>query len=364
MTLLPPTSSTAPPLPDQEQLLIETTTRRRWAVVGLLFLASMINYFDRETLSFALPYIASDFHLDAVEKGLILSAFFWSYALMQVPMGILADRFDLRWVYAGAFSLWSFAQGLTGVAGTFGLLIAFRILLGIGEAIYLPGGTKAVSLLFRPAERGLPSGLFDSGTRTGLVLESLLIPPMIKYWGWRTTFVVIGVAALLWLIPWLSVTPRPFRSARGPAATRMRPSVVAIAQRFPMAVGACAGLLAGIASGAGLHDRSGQHRHRHRRRRRRGAPLFSARSVERTAAGASPRALDARAQSLRDVPRVLLFRLLLVHADALASRLPHDPAALRHREDGLPRRLALPRLWREPASWGLDCRQLGPAGLG
>ena len=93
---------------------------------------------------------------------------------MQVPMGIMADRCNLKWVYAGAFALWSFAQGLTGFATSLSMLIGFRIVLGIGEAIYLPGGTKTVSLMFPLSERGLPCGLFDFGTRTGLVWKACL----------------------------------------------------------------------------------------------------------------------------------------------------------------------------------------------
>jgi len=186
-------------------------SQNRWMIVGLLFLASLINYFDRATVSFALPFIAKDLHLGPNEKGTLLSAFFWSYALMQIPMGLLADRFNLRWLYAGAFLLWSVAQGLTGFANSLGMLIFFRVLLGIGEAIYLPGGTRVVSLFFPLSERGLPCGLFDFGTRTGLVLEGLVVPFMIATYGWRTTFAVVGFAALLWLIPWLAGTPRVMR---------------------------------------------------------------------------------------------------------------------------------------------------------
>src|SRR5712692_7586282 len=187
------------------------TNARRWTIVVLLFAASLINYFDRAAISFALPLISQDLGLGPGAKGLLLSAFFWSYALMQIPMGLCADRFNLRWFYAGAFVLWSVAQGLTGFATTLGMLIAFRVLLGFGEAIYLPGGTKIVSILFPPSERGLPCGLFDFGTRTGLVLEGLLVPWLLTHYGWQTTFRLIGFTALLWLIPWLWVTPRQLR---------------------------------------------------------------------------------------------------------------------------------------------------------
>src|SRR6202040_2513969 len=143
--------------------LTNVSNQRRWAIVGLLFSASLINYLDRAAISFALPQLSKDFHLTPESKGLLLSSFFWSYALMQVPIGWCSDRFNLRWLYAGAFALWSLAQGLTGLADSLVVLIGFRILLGVGESIYLPGGVKIVTVLFDPQERGLPSGLFDFG---------------------------------------------------------------------------------------------------------------------------------------------------------------------------------------------------------
>src|SRR5438552_14920765 len=171
--------------------VLQVTNARRWTIVWLLFAASLINYFDRQTLSYALPILAKDFRLDPVQQGLVSSAFFWSYALMQIPMGQCADRFNLRWLYAGTFALWSVAQGLTGFASSLAMLIFFRVILGVGEAIYLVGGTKVVSLFFALRERGLPCGLFDFGTRTGLVLEGLIVPWMLQTYGWRTTFVVV-----------------------------------------------------------------------------------------------------------------------------------------------------------------------------
>ena len=188
--------------------LSDFTNKRRWWIVGLLFTASLINYLDRAAISFALPLISKDFQLTAQGKGLLLSSFFWSYALMQIPIGWSADRFNLRWLYAAAFTIWSFAQGLTGLATSLAMLLSFRILLGIGESIYLPGGTKIVSLLFTPKERGLPSGLFDFGTRTGLVLEGILVPWLLVHLGWRRTFLLLGFTALLWIAPWFAVFPR------------------------------------------------------------------------------------------------------------------------------------------------------------
>ena len=191
--------------------LTNVSNQRRWAIVGLLFSASLINYLDRAAISFALPQLSKDFHLTPESKGLLLSSFFWSYALMQVPIGWCSDRFNLRWLYAGAFALWSLAQGLTGLADSLVVLIAFRILLGIGESIYLPGGTKIVTSLFATSERGLPSGLFDFGSRSGLVLEGILVPWLLVRHGWRYTFLLLGFAGLLWVIPWLWVFPDHMR---------------------------------------------------------------------------------------------------------------------------------------------------------
>jgi len=181
---------------------------RRWPVVWLLFAASLINYLDRSTLSIALPLIAAEMALKPSSMGILLSAFFWSYALMQVPIGWCVDRMDLRWLYAGAFTLWSCTQGLTGFAGSFVVLIAFRILLGVGESLYLPGATKIVSMFFSSQERALPSAIFDLGTRTGLVLGGLLTPWLIVRYGWRTMFVLVGFSGLLWLLPWMRTFPR------------------------------------------------------------------------------------------------------------------------------------------------------------
>lgn len=221
--------------------LSDAPNSRRWWIVSLLFAASLINYLDRAAISFALPLISRDFQLTAQSKGLLLSSFFWSYALMQIPIGWCADRFNLRWLYAGAFTIWSFAQGLTGLASSLTALLAFRFLLGIGESIYLPGGTKIVSLLFAPKERGLPSGLFDFGTRTGLVLEGILVPWLLIHFGWRRTFLILGFTALVWIGPWLRAFPRRMQAAETTVAPDLRSHPVARSLLNRNLLGICIG---------------------------------------------------------------------------------------------------------------------------
>ena len=180
---------------------------RRWTVVGLLAVAGFINYQDRSILSIALPAIGQEFHLDPAAKGVLLSAFFWSYAFMQLPMGWWSDRLNLRWFYALAFAIWSITCGLAGFAQTLGVLIVLRIALGLSESVYLPGGIKAVSQLFGTRQRGLPSGLINCGTRAGLALGVPMTAAVIVRYGWRAAFLAIGFTSLVWLIPWLLFFP-------------------------------------------------------------------------------------------------------------------------------------------------------------
>jgi MFS family permease len=186
---------------------------RAWTIAGLLSLAGFINYLDRAIVSVALPVIAADLHLGPTAKGVLLSAFFWSYALMQLPVGWAADRYNLRWLYAGAFALWSIACGFTGFAATLGALMGMRVVLGIGESIYMPGGMKIISVLFGPRERGLASGVMNCGTRAGLALGAPVIAFLVHGAGWQRAFMVLGFGSIVWLIPWLAVFPASLRTA-------------------------------------------------------------------------------------------------------------------------------------------------------
>ena len=197
---------------------MQISDTRRWSIVGLLFAAGFVNYLDRAILSVALPRIAGDLGLGPEAKGVLLSAFFWSYAVMQLPMGWLSDRVNMRWFYAGAFALWSLSCGFTGFATTLGTLLALRVLLGVGEAIYLPGGIRIVNLLLAPGQQGLASGLVNSGTRLGLALGAPLVAWMVVGAGWHNAFFLAGFAGLIWLVPWFLTCPPHLGSTPPPAA--------------------------------------------------------------------------------------------------------------------------------------------------
>ncbi len=201
---------------------MEAHQKRRWWIAALLFFAGLINYFDRTALSVALPSIARSLGLGPEQMGVLLSAFFWSYALMQAPIGWLADRVNLRWLYAGCFALWSVAAGLTGFAASLTMLLLLRVLLGIGESIYLPGGMKMVSVLFEPERRGFASGLVNCGTRLGLAFGAPLIAMLVVAVGWRESFFMLGFAGLAWLVPWLAVNRGSGVARRG---AQLKPSL-------------------------------------------------------------------------------------------------------------------------------------------
>ena len=181
--------------------------RGRWTLVALIGTASFINYLDRGSLAVAMPILSKDLHLGPEAQGIALSAFFWTYTAMQIPMGRIVDRYNIKAVYAASFALWSIAAAATGMARGLWDLVTYRVLLGIGESVYLPGGMKVVSLNFKSEEAAWPAGLFDLGTKLGLALGTAIDVFLLVRFGWRALFIRTGIAGLLWLIPWLMFYP-------------------------------------------------------------------------------------------------------------------------------------------------------------
>lgn len=197
-------------------------TSGRWTLVALIATASFINYLDRGSLAVALPVISKELGLNPIAQGAALSAFFWTYTAMQIPMGRIVDRYDIKSVYAVLFALWSLSAAAAGLATGLWTLIAARILLGLGESVYLPGGLKVVSLHFSSEETAWPAGLFDLGTKLGLALGTAIDVWLLVRFGWRSLFFRTGLLGLLWLIPWLMFYPggRPSTRAQRPVDWR------------------------------------------------------------------------------------------------------------------------------------------------
>ena len=149
----------------------------RWLVVALLTVGVVIAYTDRINLSTALPQIRMSFPISAEASGILLSAFFWAYTLLQMPAGWLVDRFGLKWPYAVGLFLWSAVSAATALVSSLNGLIAVRIVLGIGESIVTPASIRYIRKNFAEHERGLPSAFIcpEPNTARQLVRRSLPI---------------------------------------------------------------------------------------------------------------------------------------------------------------------------------------------
>jgi ACS family D-galactonate transporter-like MFS transporter len=183
--------------------------RQRWTMILLCFLACTINYVDRANLAVAAPFLRKEFGLDAAAMGFILSGFFWTYAVMQMPWGWIADRVGPRISLAAAVIWWSVFTAMSAFAGGFGSLLGYRLLLGVGEAGAYPSFPKVVASWFPRRERGFATSIFDSGSRTGAVLSLPIVTLIIAYLGWRASFVITGAIGLVWVVVWIKIYREP-----------------------------------------------------------------------------------------------------------------------------------------------------------
>ena len=188
-------------------------------VVALLTLAAFINYVDRGNLATAGPLIRDQLSLSNTQLGVLLAAFFWSYAPAQLPAGWLAERVDARRVLAGGLTLWGIATALTGLASGFLTLLGLRLVLGLGESVMYPASFKILAAEASEGERGRANGFLASGQLLGPAAGTLAGGLLMAWFGWRAVFVAFGCASLLWLWPWLG-TPRAAASRHAPTLAR------------------------------------------------------------------------------------------------------------------------------------------------
>ncbi|MHA4868673.1 MFS transporter [Duganella sp. PWIR1] len=186
--------------------------RRQTLTLVLLVVCGVINYLDRATLAVANEFIRADLGLSLGQMGLLLSAFSWSYALCQLPVGALVDRIGPRWLLFAGLVLWSLAQAAGGLAATFGYFVLARIALGIGEAPHFPAAARAVSNWFPPRARGTPTGIFNSASPLGMALAPLCLPPLILATSWHWAFFVTGALGLVAAVAWVTLYRDPVRA--------------------------------------------------------------------------------------------------------------------------------------------------------
>jgi MFS family permease len=192
--------------------MVQTTDDRQSArafapVLLLLAICLLINYVDRGNLSIAAPLLKDELGISASQLGILLAAFFWSYTAMQFVSGWLVDRFDVNWVIAAGYLLWSLATATTGIVYGFTALLAMRLTLGIGESVAFPSCSKILAAHLPEYHRGFANGVLISALRCGNVVGTLAAGVLMVMYGWRSVFVGIGLVSLLWLPAWLKWMP-------------------------------------------------------------------------------------------------------------------------------------------------------------
>jgi MFS family permease len=174
-------------------------------VVVLLAVVLFINYVDRGALATAGPNIQHDLHLTNTQYGMLFSAFFWVYALIQIPVGALAERYGAHRVLTAGLVVWATATALTGITSGFSMLIALRMMLGLGESVGFPTVSKLLAAVVPVKGLGMANGIVAFGYLIGPGVGVFLAGLLIDIVGWRGTFLVFGGCSLIWLIPWLMV---------------------------------------------------------------------------------------------------------------------------------------------------------------
>jgi MFS family permease len=172
--------------------------------LGLVLAAGLVNYVDRVTLSVAGPVIARELHLRPGQMGLLFSAFLWTYGLAQIPVGTIIDRVGPRRLLAVALTLWSAAQGATGLAVGLPQLFAARLALGLGEAPQWPIGAKVVGAWFAPGARGLATGVFNTASTLGPAIAPPLVTALMLAFGWRGAFFATALTGLAAALAWIA----------------------------------------------------------------------------------------------------------------------------------------------------------------
>ena len=187
-------------------------------MMALLILSIAINYIDRGSLSIAAPVLSKELSLTPEQIGLLLSAFFWSYAGFQIVAGWLADRYSVTVVLGIGYFFWSSITLLTAFANTFAALLVLRILLGVGESLAFPAYSKIITNSFAADRRGLPNSLLDAGLKLGPALGMLLGGLLLAKAGWRSLFLVLGFGGMAWLVPWFMWAYRNRRMVQTPSS--------------------------------------------------------------------------------------------------------------------------------------------------
>jgi len=194
--------------------MIRTNGKIRYAILGLLFFATTINYIDRQVIGILKPYIETDLGWSEFDYGLIVTAFQVAYAAGLLVTGVLLDKFGTRLGYAIAIAVWSIAGMLHAAARSAISFAAARFFLGIGESANFPAAIKTVSEWFPQKERAHATGWFNSGSTIGAIVAPLIVTGITVSMGWQWAFIITGALGFIWIICWLAYYFPPAKHPR------------------------------------------------------------------------------------------------------------------------------------------------------
>lgn len=207
---------------------------RAWAVVGLIFLGVLISYIDRGNLSIVAVPLMKEFQFSSGQMGMLMSSFFWTYSLSQVPAGYLVDRFGIRASYCFALLAWSAACVATAWAQSFTHLLVLRMLLGIGEAVAPVASLSYIKQNFDDKRQGLPTAIYIAGLTAGPGVGAYLGSQLLDQFGWRHVFLLTGLVGLLWAAPWWVLAPASGSSTAADKQPAAAPLPIAALLRSPL----------------------------------------------------------------------------------------------------------------------------------
>lgn len=205
-----------------------SSSRRKWLILALLSCGVLIAFIDRTSISSALavPSFARHFALSDVDRGWVNSAFFWSYAVFQIPMGRLVDRYGVKTPYTACFVLWCVASAAIGLSTTLAGLIVLRLIVGAAEAVVVPASYSWIRNNFSEGRSGTAVGFYMLGNKLGPAIGAPVAAWLMVTIDWRAMFIATGLLGALWLLPWVFLVKNDL--PRGEAITAAKDKASAI----------------------------------------------------------------------------------------------------------------------------------------
>ena len=189
-------------------------THARFGVLALITFATMLNYVDRSVMGVAQPSLVRELAIGPEMMGLIFSAFSWTYALAQIPGGLVLDRLGARLTYGLSLGLWSLATVLHGLMSSVVGLFSARLALGVAEAPCFPANSRILSTWFPQSERARANGVYSVGQYVGLGFMIPVLTYIVATFGWRALFFVFGGAGIVYAFVWYALYREPHESRR------------------------------------------------------------------------------------------------------------------------------------------------------